>query len=260
MNENEKRRLEGTWRRRKGRTRGNAWKIMAGMGRGDTEHWGSVSRGTIGGGGEETAGRRRAEEERKKKRRKEAEKKWARKREEGPAARTSSPPRTRIERARRRPLYVVKVGPCSCRKAATLVGCIIPLRARDTTTLPLCSSTAAALLPRGVNKDERIVHARARVLPWGEFVKPYRFARRMKNGNPANWKWSVLLPRLWGCSSPNDDWRARKKIEEKKNKFYIWYFWFLSRHRIMNFRGPLKPHVRLSFVGQVHVNKIDCYL
>lgn len=93
--------------------------------------------------------------------RKEAEKK-RRARKRGPAARTSSPPRTRIERARRRPLYVVKVGPCSCRKAATLVGCIIPLRARDTTTLPLCSSTAAALLPRGVNKDERIARARAR--------------------------------------------------------------------------------------------------
>lgn len=103
------------------------------------------------------------EEKEEKKRRKEAEKKRARKRarKEGPAARTSSPPRTRIERARRRPLYVVKVGPCSCRKAVTLVGCIIPLRARYMTTLPLCSSTAAALLPRGVNKDERIVRARA---------------------------------------------------------------------------------------------------
>lgn len=126
------------------------------------------------------------EEEEEKKRRKEAEKKRARKRarKEGPAARTSSPPRTRIERARRRPLYVVKVGPCSCRKAVTLVGCIIPLRARYMTTLPLCSSTAAALLPHGVNKDERIV--RARVLPRGEFIKPYRFARRMKNGNSAD--------------------------------------------------------------------------
>lgn len=144
-------------------------------------------------GGEEAARSRRKRRKRRrwrrkeeKKRRKEAEKKRARKRacKEGPAARTSSPPRTRIERARRRPLYVVKVGPCSCRKAVTLVGCIIPLRARYMTTLPLCSSTAAALLPRGVNKDERIV--RARELPRGEFIKPYRFARRMKNGNPAD--------------------------------------------------------------------------
>lgn len=187
------RRLEGTWRRRKGRTRvTRERKIVVGWG-GEIRSIGEASHAERQAeeeriDGRETAGRRLAEEEKgeeeKKKRRKEAEKKWARKRarEEGPGARTSSPPRTRIERARRRPLYVVKVGPCSCRKAATLVGCIIPLRARDTTTLSLYSSTAA-LLPRGVNKEQIV---RARVLPWGEFVKPYRFARRMKNGNPAD--------------------------------------------------------------------------
>lgn len=90
--------------------------------------------------------------------------------------RTSSS-RTRVSNAfARRPLYVVKVGPCSCREAATLVGYIIPL-SRDTTTLPLCSSTlpaclpacltAALLSPHVVNKDEwsERENARAHFLP-----------------------------------------------------------------------------------------------
>lgn len=160
--------MEGTWRRRKGRTRvTRERKIVTGGKEGegrDTEHWGSVSRGTTGGEGAD--GRKRdggkggeEEEEVAERGREEAKSEKERAREEGPAVRISSPPRTRIERARRRPLYVVKVGPCSCRKAATLVGCIIPLRARDTTTLPLCSSMAAALLPRGVNKDGSRAHA-----------------------------------------------------------------------------------------------------
>lgn len=125
----------------------------------------SDRRGRRGIDGRATAGKKEEEEEeeRKKKRRKEAEKKRARKRarEEGLAAR--EPPlllgRARIER---RPSTIRSQGRSLLlrRKAATLVGCIIPLCARDTTTLPsLGSSTAAALLPRGVNKDERIARA-----------------------------------------------------------------------------------------------------
>lgn len=80
MNENEKRRLEGTWRRRKGRTRvTRERKIVAGWG-GEIRSIGEASHAERQAeeerrDGRETAGRRRAEEKRKKKRRKEAEKK-----------------------------------------------------------------------------------------------------------------------------------------------------------------------------------------
>lgn len=115
------------------------------------------------------------------KREKEVEKKWARKRtREGPhgALFLSLSLSSNAYWTCARRLYVVKVGPCSCCKAATLVGCIISLCARDTTTLPLRFPRLPPFY-RARSKDER---SRAHTLPEESLLNPYRFPSERKTG------------------------------------------------------------------------------